>query len=602
MCSNVHIKLATASDRAAIPVCVGLKTWFVHSTLNFRFKGEDIERATDYEYENSFSCKKIQFQQVLPVVDNLPGSSIEGTESVFGSSGLGAAAINQRKERSSDRIIRRSSDRIIRRSSDQSTVTSVTRKLSADHQLINDHYTVDMTVHSVNGQTIQDSIKLADKLRHQRVNETCECEVNETGECEVNEAGEREVIEKTGECEVNETGECEVKEAGECEVNETGECEVNETGFNSSTNQIQTVCLVLRLSPVIRTVTLLISDVEKKYQKDLDAHRKLTRILLQTSKNLTLTIQTIQESVARIRSHHIKRFESRRHTVRSRRQKRDSVYDDQAIERMLRIFRQKASVTADNCHKLTGNQLYLPEDVSYGVSSQFEPEGRTALRLAHFMSMYLQNVMPDENFGNLRGGGLLHEDQMFAEVIANVMGNFKIYSAGLFFDSYKFQNQDLSYRNLFGPEAFKYKDSFYAVDTAGYSKPYREQDWFTRTKSRFATNAIGTKAYKLRPYLRSDSNGSSNVRHENFPLTYRAATYETGFWTRPYFRCDGYVDAWVMKYVVPFFGQSRKKLEFRGVATVEVPLSLLEINQCPMPFHIPNAFKNTARCDYFSTK
>ncbi|KAH9491660.1 hypothetical protein Btru_030619 [Bulinus truncatus] len=343
-------------------------------------------------------------------------------------------------------------------------------------------------------------------------------------------------------------------------------------------------------------------DVEKKYQKDLDAHRKLTRILLQTSKNLTLTIQRIQESVARIRTHHIKRFESRRHTVRSRRQKRDSVYDDQAIERMLRIFRQMASVTADNCHKLTGNQLYLPGDVSYGVSSQFEPEGRTALRLAHFMSMYLQNVMPDENFGNLRGGGLLHEDQMFAEVIANVMGNFKIYSAGLFFDSYKFQNQDLSYRDLFGPEAFRSKDSFYAVDTAGYSKPYREQDWFTRTKSRFATNAIGTKAYKLRPYLRSDSNGSSNVRHENFPLTYRAATYETGFWTRPYFRCDGYVDAWVMKYVVPFFGQSRKKLEFRGVATVEVPLSLLEINQCPMPFHIPNAFKNTARCDYFSTK
>ncbi|KAH9491661.1 hypothetical protein Btru_030623 [Bulinus truncatus] len=119
--------------------------WYVE----LPFQGEDIERATDYEYENSFSCKKIQLvrhevnsplrygkyetryeqlttavvrhrgklayycgsttrgeqlttavstprvQQVLPVVDNLPGSSVEGTESVFGSNcGLGAAAIN----------------------------------------------------------------------------------------------------------------------------------------------------------------------------------------------------------------------------------------------------------------------------------------------------------------------------------------------------------------------------------------------------------------------------------------------------------------------------------------------------------------------------
>ena len=44
--------------------------------------------------------------------------------------------------------------------------------------------------------------------------------------------------------------------------------------------------------------------------------------------------------------------------------------------------------------------------------------------------------MPDENFGNLRGGGPLHKDMMFGEVIANVMGNYRIYSAGVFFDRY----------------------------------------------------------------------------------------------------------------------------------------------------------------------
>ena len=50
------------------------------------------------------------------------------------------------------------------------------------------------------------------------------------------------------------------------------------------------------------------------------------------------------------------------------------------------------------------------------------------------VSNYPQNVMPDENFGNLRGGGPLHKDMMFGEVIANVMGNFRIYSAGVYFD------------------------------------------------------------------------------------------------------------------------------------------------------------------------
>ena len=44
--------------------------------------------------------------------------------------------------------------------------------------------------------------------------------------------------------------------------------------------------------------------------------------------------------------------------------------------------------------------------------------------------------MPEENFGNMRGGGPLHKDMMFGEVIANVMGNYRIYSAGVFFDRY----------------------------------------------------------------------------------------------------------------------------------------------------------------------
>ncbi|XP_005102873.2 uncharacterized protein LOC101862881 [Aplysia californica] len=270
----------------------------------------------------------------------------------------------------------------------------------------------------------------------------------------------------------------------------------------------------------------------------------------------------------------------------------------------MRLLRQKGSVTSSNCHEKPNHQLLLPGDVGYGVHKQFRPEGQTAVRLSNFLSLYLQNVMKTENFGNLRGGQQLHEDQLFGEVLANVMGNFKIYSAGLYFDRYKFQNDDGTFRQFFGPWAFRKRGSYFIIDTAGYSSYYTDEDWFMRAKSRFATNFQGLKTFKIRPYIRSNPAGTSSIRHEYFPVTYRAAPYETGFWTRPHFRCDGHVDAWVMTYVTPFFGLDslRKRLEFRGVATVDVPLSLLEINQCPQPFTVANAFKNTARCDYLSTK
>ncbi|GFR99234.1 Fras1 related extracellular matrix protein [Elysia marginata] len=171
------------------------------------------------------------------------------------------------------------------------------------------------------------------------------------------------------------------------------------------------------------------------------------------------------------------------------------------------------------------------------------------------------------------------------------------------FDKWKFVNDDRSVRELFGPWAFRRRGAYYAEDTAGYSSQYVNADWFRQAKARHGANFDGVKKFKLRAYVRSNPNGTSSIKHEFFPIEYKAAPYEMGFWTKPHFRCDGKVDIWVVTYVSPFFGMDslRTKLEFRGVTTIDVPLSFLEINQCPMPFHVPNFFKNTARCDYFST-
>nr|KAG5707185.1 hypothetical protein BaRGS_017869 [Batillaria attramentaria] len=266
------------------------------------------------------------------------------------------------------------------------------------------------------------------------------------------------------------------------------------------------------------------------------------------------------------------------------RRKRASVFDEQAFNRMMRIFRQKDTVNKGNCHTLASHNLMLPGDVAYGVHTQFEVEARTALRLSHFLNNFLQ-------------------EHVFGEVIANVMGNFKIYSAGVFFDRYMFENQDGTKREFFGPWAYRKDGGYYAIDTAGLNTRYVDEEWFQAMKGRWATNFFGLETYKMRSYIRSNPQGTSSIRHEHFPLIYKAPEYSAGYWTRPRFKCDGMVDAWVVTYVTPFFGldKLKLKLEFKGVVTVDVPLNLLEINPCPQGFGVANAFKNTARCDYFST-
>ncbi len=79
----------------------------------------------------------------------------------------------------------------------------------------------------------------------------------------------------------------------------------------------------------------------------------------------------------------------------------------------------------------------------------------------------------------------------------------------------------------------------------------------------------------------------------------RAADLRHGYWTRPFFDCNGFVKKWVATYAAPFFGWDslRTKLEFKGVVTVTMDLQTLDINQCPGKYHTPNAFKETNKCD-----
>ncbi|GFS07812.1 LOW QUALITY PROTEIN: Fras1 related extracellular matrix protein [Elysia marginata] len=248
--------------------------------------------------------------------------------------------------------------------------------------------------------------------------------------------------------------------------------------------------------------------VERQYEEDLKQHEKYKDFVLEANRasqmpNMSRVTDVLRDDVMQMRERHEQRYQAnlRRRGLKSRR-KRASVFDDLSFDRMMRLMRWKSSVSKLNCHTQPNHRLTLPGDVGYGASRQFENEGRTAVRLSNFLSMYLQNVMPDENFGNMRGGGPLHKDMMFGEVIANVMGNYRIYSAGVYFDRWKFENDDGSPRELFGPWAFRRRGAYFAEDTAGYSAQYVNTEWFRRAKSRHGANFSGTKKYKLRTYVR----------------------------------------------------------------------------------------------------
>ena len=59
---------------------------------------------------------------------------------------------------------------------------------------------------------------------------------------------------------------------------------------------------------------------------------------------------------------------------------------------MLKILERFQQTTKENCKTKKAYELYLPGDAGYGTNWQFEGQGRTALRLAHFLSNFLQNV------------------------------------------------------------------------------------------------------------------------------------------------------------------------------------------------------------------
>lgn len=97
------------------------------------------------------------------------------------------------------------------------------------------------------------------------------------------------------------------------------------------------------------------------------------------------------------------------------RKKRQS-FDQKGYDRMMSIIMHKTSINKDNCASFKPDELHLPGDVGYNVEVLFSNQARTALRLSHFLSNFLQNIDMYEEYGNLRGDRLLNIEQVCGAV------------------------------------------------------------------------------------------------------------------------------------------------------------------------------------------
>ncbi|CAK9303881.1 unnamed protein product, partial [Gordionus sp. m RMFG-2023] len=311
-----------------------------------------------------------------------------------------------------------------------------------------------------------------------------------------------------------------------------------------------------------------------------------------------------------------------------KRSKRSS-YAKKSHSRTLELLASLRSINKDNCHRnkqhLNQNQI-SGDDMIYQAPVTFESQMRVARRTAHFLSYYLQKVDPTDVFTDRLTDQVLTIDQLYGEVLANVMSGYKIVGSGIFYDTNAFESRDGGTRPYFAPFAYKTAEdlNFMVVDKAAnifntpptkfrsdlndegafYFDYTQNLPYFKNAKEKYGTIKGTDRLTRFTNYIhvRADKTGSNLVRYENFPDLYYAA--EEGDWYGPYFNCDGVgLKTWLLTYYTPFFGMndhSKKDYEFKGIVTIDVQLSEMDIDQCPQEYHVPNPFKGSDKCHYES--
>ncbi|XP_061195604.1 probable G-protein coupled receptor CG31760 [Saccostrea echinata] len=212
----------------------------------------------------------------------------------------------------------------------------------------------------------------------------------------------------------------------------------------------------------------------------------------------------------------------------------------------------------DNCSLGTGESLDLTFD-----HTVWNPHALAAVRLANFISKVISS--------NNNSMASLSDDVLFALVRNNVHLKSVIFGSGTPFEPH----ESLRYP-LFCPYAYRdeNKTSVLSKDIAveyNYTDPRTE--YYNVLRYRDFSN-ISLEIDKIQ--FRSGDSLLPAVE-----VMQPVATLEDGHWTKPYFDCGG-GNVWMVTYSSPIFGLGldKKSVVFRGVATIDVELTNVDVNQC----------------------
>lgn len=172
------------------------------------------------------------------------------------------------------------------------------------------------------------------------------------------------------------------------------------------------------------------------------------------------------------------------------------------------------SVNARTCKNFHPQDLVLHGDISYGAKEFFNNEAKMALRLANFISAFMQISDPNEVYSGKRVADKpLTEDQMIGETMALVLGNTRIWSAGTYWDRNKFTN-----RTLFAPFAYKKElntRKFKLEDLARLNSTkevYTDKPWYRFLKQRWSTNFDALEKYYMKIKIRHNETGEFSMK------------------------------------------------------------------------------------------
>lgn len=289
-------------------------------------------------------------------------------------------------------------------------------------------------------------------------------------------------------------------------------------------------------------------------------------------------------------------------------------------------------VNGQNCHSLKAEDLVLRGDTAYGKEIQFENQARMALRLANFLSAFLQVVDPNEMVAEFRVPDKpLTKDQVIGEALAAMIGDNQLLGVGVIFEPHKF-SPNVTH---FAPYAYRQQRNtrkFFVNDLSRWPqhspRHYRSLEVYERLRKRWLTvDQEQLETYTTKINIRYNAHGYTLIRYDRYPLQYHAAELHHGHWSSPRYDCGGFHNHWIVSYAAPFFGWDsiKARLELKGIVVMDTKLEHLDINQCgnsdanrypaerawdpismnQFPVHkyasAANAFRNTHKCDRLSS-